>query len=82
MKKSFIELYYEWMETGIIPGASGLCNALKMEGYSYYYIYNHFAANAEDQVALDIFWSESRNSDFNETRQNILLLLAARKRQL
>lgn len=71
----YLKLYKKWLGK-TLPGNSGICKALKTmskNGYTPDDLYSqHFRSNETSML-----WFESKNGHFNETRQNMILLLAA-----
>lgn len=81
----YLPLYYKWISEGVLPGGSGLCKAFEEVGFGYTHLYDRFAANATECASyggIGKLWRCSRGGEFNATRQNIILLMAAMNNEL
>lgn len=78
MKKIHLKLYKKWLKQDYLDGMSGLCLAYSHNGLPYGFLNKDFFTNCN---ASDLWW-DSDLGDFNETRQNIVLLLAAQNGEL
>jgi hypothetical protein len=92
--KKYLPLYYEWMETGLLPH-SGLCRCLNV--FNDNKLFN--LVTPDSQQGYWAYWHEFRKTplytqdvsremsmklqySFNPLRQNILLFLAAMNGEL
>lgn len=85
-EKKYLPLYEKWMESDHLPGLSGLCNAFRKIGMSYYELSENLLTH-EEAVKLEGYYaSGDKNNDFvgkfTPLRQTILLFLAAMNDEL
>jgi hypothetical protein len=87
MEKKYLPLYYEWLESGVLPGP-GLCHIFQSDEL--------FKLIDPDRGGLDFYWGydgeqgchgyinnyEKVERDFTPMRQNVVLFMAAMNNEL